>query len=360
MEFALSEEQEILIDSVSKMLDSVCSIDDLRAQASGENKFREKVNKEFIEMGLNGLLIDEDFGGSGLGILEASLIAEQIGKFAAPALWVANSVMVPISLTGKENKSLAEKWLPKIATGESTACVALNEFIGKREDNGLTIKDNKISGISIFAIDGEVNPDFIITAVDNDLYLVEIENDNVEISPLPTIDSTRVMTELVFHSSTAQKISGGIELINKVIDSGRVVLSADMLGAAQNMLDRAVEYSLERKQFNRIIGSFQAVKHMCAEMAADLEPCRSLVWYASYAQNDIPEEAHLTACHAKAHLSEVTHDIARVATQVHGGMGFTDLLGLHYWFKRIGLTRQILGGPDLVRREAAKTQGYCA
>ena len=130
MEFALSEEQEILIDSVSKMLDSVCSIDDLRAQASGENKFREKVNKEFIEMGLNGLLIDEDFGGSGLGILEASLIAEQIGKFAAPALWVANSVMVPISLTGKENKSLAEKWLPKIATGESTACVALNEFIG--------------------------------------------------------------------------------------------------------------------------------------------------------------------------------------------------------------------------------------
>ena len=117
--------------------------------------------------------------------------------------------MVPISLTGKENKSLAEKWLPKIATGESTACVALNEFIGKREDNGLTIKDNKISGISIFAIDGEVNPDFIITAVDNDLYLVEIENDNVEISPLPTIDSTRVMTELVFHSRQAQKISGG-------------------------------------------------------------------------------------------------------------------------------------------------------
>ena len=88
-------------------------------------------------------------------------------------------------------------------------------------DNKNTIKDNKISGISIFAIDGEVNPDFIITAVDNDLYLVEIENDNVEISPLPTIDSTRVMTELVFHSSQAQKISGGIELINKVIDSSK-------------------------------------------------------------------------------------------------------------------------------------------
>ena len=118
------------------------------------------------------------------------------------------------------------------------------------------------------------------------------------------------MSEIVFHSCTAHKINGGKELIKKIIDSGRVVLSADLLGASQNMLDKAIEYSLERKQFNRIIGSFQAVKHMCAEMAADLEPCRSLVWYASYAQNDIPEESHLTACHAKAHLSEVAHDIA--------------------------------------------------
>ena len=158
------------------------------------------------------------------------------------------------------------------------------------------------------------------------------------------------MSEIVFHSCTAHKINGSKELIKKIIDSGRVVLSADLLGASQNMLDKAIEYSLERKQFNRIIGSFQAVKHMCAEMAADLEPCRSLVWYASYAQNDIPEESHLTACHAKAHLSEVAHDIARTSTQVHGGMGFTDLLGLHYWFKRIGLTRQILGGPEIVEK----------
>ncbi|MED5437077.1 MAG: acyl-CoA dehydrogenase family protein, partial [Pseudomonadota bacterium] len=144
----------------------------------------------------------------------------------------------------------------------------------------------------------------------------------------------------------------------KVIDAGRVVLAADLLGTSQDMLDKAVEYSLERKQFNRIIGSFQAVKHMCAEMAADIEPCRAMIWYASYAQNDIPEESHLVACHAKAHLSEVAHDLARVSTQVHGGMGFTDLLGLHYWFKRIGLTRQILGGPDLIRKEAALAQGF--
>ena len=277
-------------------------------------------------MGLNGLLVPEDLGGSGLGILEASLISEQIGKFAAPAIWVGNSVMTPMCLSNGDNKELAEKWLPKIADGSSTSGIAINEFISKREDNGLSLDDGKISGISIFAIDAEKNPDIIITAVEDELYLIETANEKIEISNLPTIDTTRVMSEIVFHSCTAHKINGGKELIKKIIDSGRVVLSADLLGASQNMLDKAIEYSLERKQFNRIIGSFQAVKHMCAEMAADLEPCRSLVWYASYAQNDIPEESHLTACHAKAHLSEVAHDIARTATQVHGGMGFTDLL----------------------------------
>ena len=256
MEFALSEEQELLVDSVSKMLASACSVDELRSQASGEITFSDKINNEFIGMGLNGLLVPEDLGGSGLGILEASLISEQIGKFAAPAIWVGNSVMTPMCLSNGDNKELAEKWLPKIADGSSTSGIAINEFISKREDNGLSLDDGKISGISIFAIDAEKNPDIIITAFEDELYLIETANEKIEISNLPTIDTTRVMSEIVFHSCTAHKINGGKELIKKIIDSGRVVLSADLLGASQNMLDKAIEYSLERKQFNRIIGSF--------------------------------------------------------------------------------------------------------
>jgi alkylation response protein AidB-like acyl-CoA dehydrogenase len=95
---------------------------------------------------------------------------------------------------------------------------------------------------------------------------------------------------------------------------------------------------------------------MCAEMAADLEPCYALVWHAAHCHNHSPAEARLMACHAKAHISEMSKGIAKKATEVHGGMGFTDLLGLHYWFKRIGLNRQILGSPELVREEAYKTQ----
>lgn len=123
-----------------------------------------------------------------------------------------------------------------------------------------------------------------------------------------------------------------------------------MLGASQIMLDKAVAYTKERRQFGRLIGSFQAVKHMCAEMAAALEPCRSLVWYAAHAWDGDAEDASLVAAHAKAHLSEVSRFIARTATEVHGGIGITDLLGLHFAFKRVGLDRQLLGGPERVRR----------
>ena len=110
------------------------------------------------------------------------------------------------------------------------------------------------------------------------------------------------------------------------------MLAADTLGASQAMIDQAVDYAKERKQFGRAIGSFQAVKHMCAEMVSDLEPCYALVWHAAHCHDSSPDEAKLMACHAKAHVSEMGKGIAKKATEVHGGMGFTDLLGLHYWF----------------------------
>jgi alkylation response protein AidB-like acyl-CoA dehydrogenase len=136
------------------------------------------------------------------------------------------------------------------------------------------------------------------------------------------------------------------------------LLAADTLGACDAMLDKAITYAGERQQFGRVIGSFQAVKHMCAEMAAEIEPARSLVWYAAYALWGGLDDGPLAAAHAKAHLAEIGRFVARTATEVHGGIGTTDGLGLHYWFKRIGLDRQLLGGPERVRHLAAVMQGF--
>ena len=143
----------------------------------------------------------------------------------------------------------------------------------------------------------------------------------------------------------------------EAIALARLLVAADTLGTAQAMIDKAVAYSKERQQFGRVIGSFQAVKHMCAEMAAKLEPARALIWHAAHALDIGDAEGPMMANLAKAHLSEVGTFVARTATEVHGGMGFTDLVGLHYWYKRIGVNRQLLGSPEQARQTAAQLQG---
>ena len=178
-----------------------------------------------------------------------------------------------------------------------------------------------------------------------------------------SIDRTRPVTDLTFDASHVVLLNAAnapLAASQRVLDAGRVVLAADTLGAAQHMFDEALTFVKQRVQFNRVIGSFQAVKHQFADMVTMLEPCRAMVWYAAYAQDALPAEARLTALQTKAHLGDVGRDIARMATEAHGGMGFTDLLGLHYWFKRISFNRQMLGGPEHCREEAAQLQGWTA
>jgi alkylation response protein AidB-like acyl-CoA dehydrogenase len=176
-----------------------------------------------------------------------------------------------------------------------------------------------------------------------------------------SIDRTRPVADLAFDNARAVVLDAAnapSAAAQRVLDAGRIVLAADTLGAAQYMFDQALAFVKQRTQFGRAIGSFQAVKHQFADMVTMLEPCRAMVWYAAYAQDALPDEARLTALQTKAHLGDVGRDIARMATEAHGGMGFTDLLGLHYWFKRISFNRQMLGGPEHCREEAAHLQGW--
>src|SRR5262249_50035702 len=229
---------------------------------------------------------------------------------------------------------------------------------GAREGAKVTAKNGKLDGRALFVIDFEADV-YLVADERSRLHLVDASAKGLTRQSLNTIDATRRIGELRFDGVAAQALPGSDDpaVVADLLDVGRVLLAADTLGAARAMLGQAVAYSLAREQFSRPRGSFQAVKHMWAEMAAELEPCQSLVWYAAHAIDEIPAEAHVTACHAKAHVAEVGKFVAKTATEVHGGMGFTDLLGLHYWFKRIGLNRQLLGGPERLRTEAARLQG---
>ena len=359
MEFALNESQRILQESVRGYLASACPLDGVRAAVDAGKTRSDDLWNGLVELGVHGILVPEEYGGVGLGILEAALVAECLGGAVAPAPFVGASVMAPVALALAGSDGQKEAWLPRIASGETVFGVGVTEQIGRRETPGVTSEDGALTGKALFVLDG-VDADMLLIA-DNDGALHLLRAGDANARALPTIDRTRSVAEVRLDATPAEALPGSVddrEALLATIDAGRVMLAADTLGAAQNMLDQAVAYAKERRQFNRIIGSFQAVKHLCAEMAAALEPCRSLVWYAAHAARAMPEESRLMACHAKAHLAEVGRFVARTATEVHGGMGFTDLLGLHYWFKRVGLDRQLLGAPEVVREEAALVQGW--
>ena len=359
MYFALTEEQLMLQESIGGYLRSACHLDSVRESAKLGDTHVATVAAGLIELGAPGILIPEQLGGVGMGFLEAALISEALGSVVAPVPFVASSVMAPVALLGAGSDDQRETWLPRMANGEVIVGVGISEQISRRETEGIYADDDTLSGKAMFVLEG-MDADALIIADDNaHLYLVQA--DEVTRNKLKTIDRTRSIAEVILSHTPAQILPGSInnrKHLDDMINAGRVMLAADTLGAATTMLDKAIEYANERRQFNRVIGSFQAVKHMCSEMAADLEPCRSLVWYAAHAIRAIPNEATLMACHAKAHLSETGRSVARKATEVHGGMGFTDLLGLHYWFKRIGFDRQLLGAPEIVREEAAVAQGW--
>jgi len=362
VEFGLSQEQEFLRDTLTRFLADNAGLPRARTFADGNERRADDLWKGLVELGVPGLVIGEAHGGVGLSTLDAASAAQALGTAIAPVPFVATAVLVPRALARAGSGEQQSEWLPRLAAGEVIAGAALSEVAnGAREGAKVTANNGKLSGKALFVIDFEADV-YLVADERRRLYLVDGGAKGLTRRTLASIDATRRIGELHFDGVAAQQLPGSndAEVVADLLDVGRVLLAADTLGAAQAMLQQAVDYSLTRVQFGRPIGSFQAVKHMCAEMAAEIEPCQSLVWYAAYAIDSIPAEARVTACHAKALVAEVGKFVAKTATEVHGGMGFTDLLGLHYWFKRIGLNRQLLGTPERLREEAARAQGLVA
>ena len=342
MEFGLTSDQTMMQESIDRTLARVAPLERVRKAAN--EPFARDVFDALVQLAVPGILIPEEVGGLGLSLLDATLAAEMLGKHVAPVPFVASAVMAPLALVGAGTDAQRKAWLPKLASGETIAGVAVSEHAsGAREKAQVTAKNGKLSGKALFVLDFAGADIFIVADKFGELHLIDARAKGLEKTLLTTIDATRAIGELNFDSAEAEPLTGG---------NGPTTL--------ERMIEKAVAYAKERKQFGRVIASFQAVKHLCAEMTAELEPCRALIWYAAYGSDALPDQSRRLAAHAKAHLSEIGPFVARTATEVHGGMGFTDLLGLHYWFKRIGFNRQILGGPEKARHDAAVAQGWIA
>jgi alkylation response protein AidB-like acyl-CoA dehydrogenase len=362
MDFGLSEEQRLLEDTIRRYLDSEAPIARVREIAETPTGHHRALWEELAELGVAGILVPEEHGGSGLALLDAAVAGESLAWGVAPTPFLGTGVMAPVALTTSGTPEQQAEWLPKIASGETCLGVAATELWSVHEDAGVRLEAGRLHGKALFVVDAGAADVFLVPLAGSSLALVGRDAQGLSLELLATIDRTRRVGELCFDAVAPVDWIGGegaaAKGIARMVDAGRVAVAADLLGAAERCLEKAVEYAKQREQFGRLIGSFQAVKHMCAEMAAELEPARSLVWYAAHAWSELPGEAPLTAAHAKAQMAEVATEIARTSTEVHGGIGFTDDHDLHLWFKRVGLDRQLLGGPALLREHAARLQEW--
>jgi alkylation response protein AidB-like acyl-CoA dehydrogenase len=361
MEFALSDEQKMLEVSLRGFLSDRLPMERRRAIAATDTGHDHELWSGLLAQGLGGLAVPERHGGAGLGVLDAAVAAESLGYHAVPGPFAGSLVMAPLALQLGGTEAQQQEWLPKIASGETRIAVSFASPVGQTGAAKAAFDGQRLSGRVQSVLDGGAATHVLVYLADGRPVLADLASEGVRAAPVKSLDRTRPLFDMTFEAAPAIALNASNDPLaarTRVLDAGRIMLAADTLGAAQSMFDQAVAFAKERVQFGRLIGSFQGVKHTLADLATMLEPCRALVWFAAYAHDALPDEARVATLQAKAHLDDVGREVARLATEVHGGMGFTDLLGLHYWYKRIAANRQLLGTPERCRHEAAVVQGW--
>jgi len=377
MDFGLSEEQEMLQRSAREFLAQECPPTFVRELFKDRDGFSRELHRKMAEQGWTGLLIPGAYGGLGLGMLDMALLLEEMGRAVVPGPFMFSSVLATLALMQGGSTAQKKTWLPRLASGEAVGTLAFLEADDRLDAAGITLKAKKsrdgytLSGTKMFVPFAAVADVLLVAARTRgrgedgvNLLVVERETPGLTIKPLEIFDLTRRVYEVECKDVTVPQAAvvgsegQGWKILARLIDAACIALAADSLGGAQRALEMAVEYTKMRTQFNRPIASFQALKHMAAEMASEIEPARALVWYAAHAFDTRPREAPRAAALAKARLSEVYARTTNRAVQMHGGIGFTWEHDMHFWFKRAKWNEFAFGDATYHRERLAQLEGF--
>ena len=350
MHFGMSEEQVLLQDTVRRYFSGKLDVDGIKSMVGGPCP--EDIWQGVVDMGLLGVIVPEDYGGSQLSMMDAMVVAEALGRFVAPVP-LTGALMAAGTISKYGTSDQKERYLPGIASGSIRVAYGLESGHHAEPHRDVV----KVAGRSAVIADVDGATHYLLVTPD-DLCIVECSAPGLRTERLTNVDRTRSFALVNFHDVACDMIGNDSSSAQNALAIGRLSLAAETFGAAEKMLVDARDYSLERYQFDRPIGSFQSIKHQLADMVTDLEPCRSLLWYSAYTYDAEPEAFELHSCFAKSLVSDVAKRMAKTSLEIHGGMGYTELLGLHLWFKRIETNRQLLGGPRSVRSRAAEIQGF--
>jgi alkylation response protein AidB-like acyl-CoA dehydrogenase len=352
MRFHLSPEHVAIQDAVRGTLADEWPMERIHAFADGDQQFDHDSWQALMSLGVGGLLLDEKYGGSGLGLLDAALVCEIAGEAAAPGPLIGH-IVTGLAISLSDSESAKEAWLYGIATGERTATLAFNG-----QPDAWTVEGG--SGVVPFVVAGSSADVYLVGTKGGGLALVAgVAADGVSVAPIKPTDRTRPHSTVSFDRAEMNEIyAPGDPKVQQIVDAALVLIAADALGGAQHCTDISVAYAKDREQFGQPIGQFQSLKHQLAHMALDVEPARAMLWYAAYAHDANLPDAPRAAAMAKAHLCDVYTRTTRAAVAAHGGIGYTWEYGLNYWFRRSVFDRAWLGSPSLHWARAADMAGW--
>jgi len=354
---AFTDEQEELRRTVRRFLDESCPVGEVRRLMDTERGHDPEVWRRLGELGLQGIHVPEAMGGAGMGQVELSIVLEELGRSLACLPYFSTVGLAVNTLLASGDEAAQRDLLPRLASGEATATLAVLEPSGswdldavattaRREGDGWAL-----DGVKAFVVDGHT-ADVVLVAARAPggltVFAVDGGASGMERVPVPELDQTRKLATLELSSTPARMIGeegGAGAWLPRALDLAAVALAAEQVGGAQRCLDMTVEYAKTRQQFGRAIGAFQAIKHRCADMLLRVESARAAAYYAAWAAAEDAEELPAVASLARAYCSEAYSWVAGETIQVHGGIGFTWEHDAHLYFKRAKASELLLGDP---------------
>ena len=365
-----SEEQEELRSSVRRFCESRSPSSEVRRLMETTEGYSPPVWAQMAnQLGLQGLAVPERYGGAGFGYVELGIVLEEMGRVLFCVPYFATAAMAVNALLTSGDVDACSAHLPPIAAGETIATLALAEDTGRWDEEGVTLHAERfgdgwaLDGHKSFVLDGTIASLVLVAArtwFGVSLFAVEGDADGLTRTPLETLDQTRKLARLEFARTPARLVGpdgGAWPGLARTLDLAAIALAAEQVGGAQRCLDMSVEYAKVRYQFGRPIGSFQVIKHRCADMLLEVESARAAAQYAAWAAADESPEAPVAASLAKATCSEAYFRAAAVNIQIHGGIGFTWEHDAHLYFKRAKSSQLFLGDAAYHREHLAQRMG---
>ncbi|HYW25802.1 MAG TPA: acyl-CoA dehydrogenase family protein [Terriglobales bacterium] len=355
---AFSEEQEELRRSVRRFLEDRSPMAEVRRLMETEEGWDRAVWRAMAEqVGLQGIHVPEAFGGAGLGQVELGIVLEELGRGLACVPYFSTVALAINTLLASGDERAQQDLLPRLASGEATGTLAVLEPSGSWDLEALSARARRegdgwvVDGTKAFVVDGHTADVLLVAARTPEglgIFAVEGGAAGVERVPVPQLDQTRKLARVELSGAPAVPVGdegGAGTWLPRALDLAATALAMEQVGGAQRCLDMTVEYAKVRHQFGKPIGSFQAVKHRCADMLLRVESARAAAYYAAWAAAEEAEELPAVASLARAYCSEAYSWVAGETIQVHGGIGFTWEHDAHLYFKRAKASELLLGDP---------------